>query len=104
MVFSYFATVIIHRNPLFPPMERLSNYHEDHPNQHKNSYKLCNERGDPVVNLMESKRKMRKQRDQNFLMGEAIVEQIVASQERKKSKTAGPLESQSGIQVGKLTI
>ena len=38
---------------------------------------------------MESKRKMRKQRDQNFLMVEAIVEQIVASQERKKSKTAG---------------
>ena len=31
--------------------------------------------------------------------GKAIVEQILASQERKKSKRAGPWEPQSGIQV-----
>ena len=36
--------------------------------------------------------------------GKAIVEQILASEERIKSKTAGLWESQSGIQVGKLTI
>ena len=35
--------------------------------------------------------------------GKAIVEQILASEERKKSKRAGLWESQSGIQVGKLT-
>ena len=36
--------------------------------------------------------------------GKAIVEQILASEERNKSKSAGLWESQSGIQVGKLTI
>ena len=36
--------------------------------------------------------------------GKAIVEQILASEERNKSKRAGLWESQSGIQVGKLTI
>ena len=34
----------------------------------------------------------------------AIVEQIVASEERKKSKRAGLWQSQSEIRVGKLTI
>ena len=36
--------------------------------------------------------------------GKAFVEQILASEERKKSKRAGLWESQSAIQVGKLTI
>ena len=36
--------------------------------------------------------------------GKAIPEQILASEERKKSKRAGLWESQSGIRVGKLTI
>ena len=36
--------------------------------------------------------------------GKAIAEQILASEERKKSKRAGLWESQSGIWVGKLTI
>ena len=36
--------------------------------------------------------------------GKAIVEQILASEERSKSKRAGLRESQSGIQVGMLTI
>ena len=35
--------------------------------------------------------------------GKAIVEQILVSQERKKSKRAGLWESQSGIWVGNLT-
>ena len=35
--------------------------------------------------------------------GKAIVEQILASEERNISKTTGLLESQSGIWVGKLT-
>ena len=36
--------------------------------------------------------------------GKAIVEQILVSEEINKSKRAGLWESQSGIQVGKLTI
>ena len=49
-------------------MEHLSNDHEDHPNQHENSHKLCNEMGYPVVNLKESLWKLRQQHDQNFSM------------------------------------
>ena len=37
-------------------------------------------------------------------VGKAIVEQIPTSVERNKSERAGLWESQSGIQVGKLTI
>ena len=36
--------------------------------------------------------------------GKTIVEQMLASEERKKSKGEGLWESQSGICVGKLTI
>ena len=36
--------------------------------------------------------------------GTAIVEQILVSEEIGKSKRAGLWDSQSGIQVGKLTI
>ena len=36
--------------------------------------------------------------------GKPIVEQILGSGERKKSKRAGLGESQSGIQVGKLRL
>ena len=32
-------------------------------NQHKKSHKLCDEMGDPVVNLMESKWKLQQQHD-----------------------------------------
>ena len=40
-----------------------------------------------------------------FSNGEkAIIEQILASEKRNKSKRAGLWESQPGIQVGKLTI
>ena len=35
-----------------PPTEHLSNDHEDHPNQHKNSHNLCDEMRHPVVNLI----------------------------------------------------
>ena len=56
-------------------MEHLSNDYKDHPNQHKNSHKLCNETEHPVVNMMESQWKLRKQHDQNFTMdGQPIAE------------------------------
>ena len=34
-------------------MEHLSNDHENHPNQHKDSHKLRNKMGHPIVNLIE---------------------------------------------------
>ena len=35
-------------------MERLSNDHEDHPNQHENSHELCNNMGHPIFRSLES--------------------------------------------------
>ena len=84
-------------------MEHLSNDHEDHPNQHKNSHKLWDVMGHFIVNLMESQWKLRQQHDQNF-GAKAIVEQILALEVRNKSKRVEPWESQSWIWVGKLTI
>ena len=49
-------------------MEHLSNDHEDRSNQHKNSHKLCDEMGHPILCLLESQRKLRQQHDQNFPM------------------------------------
>ena len=49
-------------------MEHLSNDHEDCPNQHKSSNKLCNETGHPNLSLTESQWKLRQQNDQNFQM------------------------------------
>ena len=49
-------------------MEHLSNDHKDHPNQQENSHKLCSEMGHPILSLLESQRKLRKQHDQNFQM------------------------------------
>ena len=51
-----------------PPMEHLSNDHEDHSNQHENSHKLCDKTGHPVFSLLESEWKLRGQDDQNFPM------------------------------------
>ena len=48
-------------------MEHLPSDHEDHPSQHKNSHKLYDEMGHPIMNLMESEWKQR-QHDQNFLI------------------------------------
>ena len=47
-------------------MEHLSNDHQDCPNQHKNSHKLCDETGHSIVNLMESQSKLRQQHSQDF--------------------------------------
>ena len=53
------------------------------------SHKLCDKTGHPIVNLIESQWKLRQQHDQSHNGGKAIVEQILASEERKKSKRAG---------------
>ena len=47
-------------------MEHLSNDHVNHPNQHKNSHKLCDETRHPLLSLTESSWKLRQQHDLNF--------------------------------------
>ena len=49
-------------------MEHLSNDCKDHSNKHENSHKQCDEAGHPIVNMMESQRKLKQQQDQNFPM------------------------------------
>ena len=49
-------------------MEHLSNDHEDHPNQHKNSCKLCDEMWHVNLSLTKSQWKLRHPQDQNFSM------------------------------------
>ena len=49
-------------------MEHLSNDHRGRPNQRESSYKLCDQTGHSVMNLMESQRKLREQGDQNLPM------------------------------------
>ena len=79
-------------------MEHFSNDHKVHPNQHENSHKLRDETVHPVLSLLQSQWKLRQQHDQNvpmerkLLQNKAVVEQILASEERKKSKRAGLLE------------
>ena len=71
-------------------MKRLSNDHEDRPNQHENIHKQCNETGHLVVNLMESQWKLRQQHDQNFPMEEKPLQNKYWRQKkRKKSNRAG---------------
>ena len=67
-------------------MEHLSNDHEDHPNQHENSQKLCYKTGHLVLTLTESRWNLRHEFPNG---GKAIVEQILASEESNKSKSAG---------------
>ena len=64
-------------------MEHLSNDHEDQPNQHENSHKPRDETGHLVLSLLESQWKLKQQHDQNLYWREAIIEQILASEERK---------------------
>ena len=49
---------------IFPWMI-LPNDHEDHPNQHENSHKLCDGMGQLVLRLLESQWKLRQQYGQN---------------------------------------
>ena len=62
-------------------ISQMINDIEDPPNQHENSHKSCNETRHPVVNLIESQ--------WETSGGKAIVEQILASEERNKSKRTG---------------
>ena len=63
-------------------------------------------RGIPFLSLTQSQWKLKQSNDLKFLMEEKpmTVEQTLASEEINKSKRGGLQESQSGIQVGKLTL
>ena len=84
-------------------MEHLSNDHEDHHNQLKNSQKQCDQTRYLSVNMMESQWKLRQQQDQNSEWRESHC-RTDTSIWRKKSKRSGLWESQSGFWLGKLTI
>ena len=47
-------------------MEHVLHDHEDHPNEHNNCHKLCDEIWHPLLSLKESQWKWRQQHDQNF--------------------------------------
>ena len=49
-------------------MEYLSNDHQDRPNQHENSPKLCDETEHPLLSFKERNWKLRQQLDKNFLI------------------------------------
>ena len=52
----------------YPPMEHLSNDHEDHPSLQENSHSLYDEKGHLILGLKKGQWKLRQQYDQNSLM------------------------------------
>ena len=65
-------------------MEHLSNGDEDHPHQHENGHKLCDETKHPVLNENWGNHMIR---IPNRV--KAVVKQILALEEKNKSKRAG---------------
>ena len=51
-------------------MVHLSKYHEDHPNQHKSSHKVCDKTEYPSLSFTEGQWEPRQYLDQNFQMKE----------------------------------
>ena len=49
-------------------MEHLENDYEDHPNQHENSHKLCDETRHPISSLLESQWKVRQQTSRTIFL------------------------------------
>ena len=68
-------------------MYNLSNDHQDHSNLHKNSHRLCDELGRPILSLKKSQWKLRQRTWSEFPYGvKAIAEEILASEERNNPK------------------
>ena len=65
---------------------KVSNDHEDRPNQHENSHKLWDETGDPVLSLLGNQWKLRQQYDQNFPMERENHGRTSTSVKRNKYK------------------
>ena len=87
-------------------MEHLSIDWEDHTKKHESSHKLFDEKAHPILSLKESWWKLR------LIMtwsefpngGTTTLKEILMPVEVNKPKRAGLWESQSGIQIGQLTI
>ena len=67
-------------------MEHFSNDHKECPNQYKNSHKLCKKMGHPVVNLMESQRKLRHNMIRNYHWRESHRRKNTSIRRNKKSR------------------
>ena len=68
-------------------MEHPLNGHEDHPNQLKNSHKICDETGHVILSLLEKSMETETTTYLEFPNGgKAIVEQILVSEERNNPK------------------
>ena len=85
-------------------MEHTSNDDKDYPNQHKNSHKLCNETAFSCEFDGKSMETVTTTWSEFPNGGKVIVEQIITSEKRNRSKRARLWKSQSEIQIGKLTI
>ena len=84
-------------------MEHFSNNHKYHPNQHKNSHKLCDKNEAWPFEFHGKSMETETTTWSKFPDGEkAIVEQRLVLEEVNKSKKVGLWESQSVVQVGKL--
>ena len=75
-------------------MEHLLNDH----NQHKNSHKLWDETGHPVVNLMKSQWKLRQSQSEFLNGGKTIVEQMLGLEEVNKKEQDCESHSQGSEQ------
>ena len=70
-------------------MQHLLNDHKDCPDQRENSHKLNIETKHPILVLTKSQWKLRQQQSEFPKRRKAIVQQILASENRTKSKRAG---------------
>ena len=73
-------------------MEQLSNDHKELPSQCKDSHRLCNEKGNPLLSWKENQLKLRQQHDQIFPMERNHYRtntQILTSEEISKCKRGG---------------
>ena len=67
-------------------MEHLSNDQEDHPNQHMNSHKPCDETRHPGLSLLESQWKLRQQHDQDFPVEEKQLQNKHWHQKKERNR------------------
>ena len=89
---------------MYPPMEHLSNDHEDRANQHENSHKLMQWSGASCCEFDGKSMEMRKHHDQNSQWSESYCRTNSSIRRNNKFQGTRLWESQSVIQLGKVTI
>ena len=65
-------------------MDHLSNDHKECPDEHKNSHKLFNKMGHPIVNLMESQWKLRYNMIRSFQWRQSLCRANTSIRRKKK--------------------